>query len=79
MAILENRVHCNRELLLTILALPNAITHRLLAAHLCSELVGGRALAVRADWAVRPAEFLKESAGLVSVLEVRSFGYAEHV
>src|ERR1019366_7564159 len=53
-AILEDRVHGDGELLLTSLALVNTLADWPLAPRLRRELVGGRSVAVRAYGAIRP-------------------------
>ena len=73
-AILENRVHRYRELLLAFLALVHAGTNGLLASRLRGQLIGGLASAMRTHGTIRPAELFKELTGLISVLEMRRFG-----
>src|SRR5882672_11223355 len=58
MAILENRIDRNSELLLTILALVDARADRLLAVRLRRQLVSRLAVAMRTDRAIRPSQLL---------------------
>src|SRR5438128_2703602 len=77
-AILENRIYGDGELLLTVLALPHPGADWLLAVRLRGQLVSSLAIAMRTHGAIRPAKRLKKLTGFLSVLEVRGFGQIEH-
>jgi len=57
-AILEDRVNGNGELLFAVLALPHAGADGPFAVRLPGQLVGRRAIAMRTDGAIRPAQIL---------------------
>jgi len=57
-AVLKDRVDGHGELLFAILALVNSRSHWLLASRLRGQLVSRLAVAMRADRAIRPSQFL---------------------